>query len=178
MRTKKEQTNARANNQTQTSSFTVIEPDSNTISNTVANTSSNNNNGAIDITPSGGTPPYSFYWNTYPTQTTEDINNLSAGTYVIDVIDLTCGDVTQLTITITEPDPLTINTTTSGDNSSCDPNICNGIFGVAVNGETSPYTFTWNAGGYTDSMATDLCAGTYNISITDANGCNLSLIHI
>ncbi len=158
-----------------TQSITITEPDTLTASFVSTNVTCNGgNDGSIVISANGSSSVglYDYIWTTHPGISGSSNNNLIAGTYVIDVIDLTCGDITQLTINITEPDPLTINTTTSGDNSSCDPNICNGIFGVSVNGENSPYTFTWNTGGYTDSMKTDLCAGTYNISITDANGCN------
>jgi hypothetical protein len=45
------------------------------------------NDGSIDLTPLGGTPPYSFYWTTTPTQNTEDISNLSAGTYSVYIVD-------------------------------------------------------------------------------------------
>ena len=116
-----------ANNQTQTSSFTVIEPDSISITYTVTNTSSSNNNGAIDITPSGGTPPYSFYWNTNPTQTTEDINNLSAGTYTVWVVDDNgCwNDAVIQVLTViygcTDPTAINYNPSATVDDGSCIP---------------------------------------------------------
>ena len=39
--------------------------------------------GSIDMTVAGGIAPFSYFWNTNPSQTTEDITNLSAGTYVV-----------------------------------------------------------------------------------------------
>ena len=40
-------------------------------------------NGAIDMSVSGGIPPFDFFWNTNPSQNTEDINNLTVGDYVV-----------------------------------------------------------------------------------------------
>ncbi|MEE2931422.1 MAG: M43 family zinc metalloprotease [Bacteroidota bacterium] len=69
-------------------SFVLIEPDSISISYTVSNvTGIGLSNGSIDITPFGGTPPYTYYWNTNPTQNTQDIYNLTQGNYIVWVVD-------------------------------------------------------------------------------------------
>ena len=46
---------------------------------------SGDSTGSIDITPNGGVNPYSFIWSNG--EITEDINNLSAGTYWVEIID-------------------------------------------------------------------------------------------
>ena len=43
--------------------------------------------------------------------------------------------ILHLVSRITDPDPLSIDSTFSSDNTSCDPTICNGTFGITVSGE-------------------------------------------
>jgi hypothetical protein len=74
--------------QSYTSSYAIIEPSEITATYTVTNvTTSGGNDGAIDLTPSGGIIPYTFYWSTLPTQNTEDIFNLTVGTYTVYLVD-------------------------------------------------------------------------------------------
>jgi hypothetical protein len=75
--------------QSYTSSYTIIEPSELTATYTVTNvTTSGGNDGAIDLIVSGGVPPYLYYWSTSPTQTTENISNLIAGTYAVWIVDV------------------------------------------------------------------------------------------
>ena len=72
-----------------TSSYIIIEPSEITATYTVTNvTTSGGNDGAIDLIASGGVAPYLYYWSTSPTQTTEDISNLIAGTYTVWIVDV------------------------------------------------------------------------------------------
>tara|TARA_B100001142_G_scaffold163489_1_gene163542 strand:+ start:7013 stop:9688 length:2676 start_codon:yes stop_codon:yes gene_type:complete len=74
--------------QSYTSSYTITEPSEIIAVYTVTNASvPGANDGAIDLTASGGAPPYTYYWSTSPTQTTEDISNLIAGTYTVWIVD-------------------------------------------------------------------------------------------
>ncbi|MDB9809160.1 M12 family metallo-peptidase [Flavobacteriales bacterium] len=73
-----------ASGQTQTNSFTVLEPLPLSLSFIITNESAaGSNDGAIDLTVSGGFAPYVYFWNTSPTQTTEDISGLLAGNYIV-----------------------------------------------------------------------------------------------
>ena len=75
--------------QSYTSSYTIIEPSEITATYNVTNvTTSGGNDGAIDLIASGGVAPYLYYWSTSPTQTTEDISNLIAGTYTVWIVDV------------------------------------------------------------------------------------------
>ena len=54
-------------------------------------------NGSIDISTTGGTAPISYLWNT--TATTQDLSNLSVGTYSVTATDVNgCTDDIQVSI--------------------------------------------------------------------------------
>ena len=72
--------------------------------------------GYIDITVSGGTPPYTYSWSNGDTN--EDLNDIDAGTYTLTVTDDN-GCEQDITVEITEPD-------NSDEILSCsDPEACN-----------------------------------------------------
>ena len=52
-------------------------------------------------------------------------------------------------------------------------NSCNGTFEMSLSGGTTPYSYSWTncSSNCSDSVKTDLCAGTYTITGTDANSC-------
>jgi len=75
--------------QSYTSSYTIMEPSEITVTYSVDNvTTLGGNDGSIDLITSGGVPPYLYYWSTSPSQTTEDISNLIAGTYTVWIVDV------------------------------------------------------------------------------------------
>jgi hypothetical protein len=61
------------------------------------------NDGAIDMTVEGGTPPYAYTWSNG--ELTEDIYNLAAGTYELVVTD-SMGCTGTYTVSLNEPDSL------------------------------------------------------------------------
>ncbi|MFT7613666.1 MAG: hypothetical protein ACI9J3_002641, partial [Parvicellaceae bacterium] len=130
------------------------------------------NDGSASISSVGGTPVYTYSWNTTPIQTGSSAINIPPGTYTIDVAD-GLGCPTTETVTITEPAILTSTFTQS--NVSC-------FFGsdgtaiVTPFGGTGPYSYSWSPSGGTDSTATGLGQGTYTATITDANGCQDSTV--
>ncbi len=122
--------------------------------------------GSASVSPSGGTAPYTYLWNT--SQTTSSISGLCASTYSVTVTDAN-GCNTVQTITITEPLPLNINTTST-------PSNCGNNDGTATanpGGGVGPYTYMWSNSQVT-ATATGLAAATYTATITDANGCTLT----
>ncbi len=120
-------------------------------------------NGAIDISVTGGTPPYTFSWSNG--QTSEDASGLSNGPYEVNVSDAT-GCIVVKSIYINEPAPLAL--TYSVINSGC--SATNGSASVLVSGGTSPYNYMWTAGGST-SVKSAIGAGIYGVTITDVKGC-------
>ena len=151
-------------------SYTITEPDVLIVSaDSVTNVSCfGGNDGALALTVSGGILPYSYLWNTGGTIST--LSNLTAGTYRVTVTDSnSCSD--SLTISITEPTDLVA--TSVPTNISCH-GANDGSINVTVSGGTSPYSYSWNTGGTTSTLS-NLTAGTYRVTVTDANSCSDSL---
>lgn len=126
-------------------------------------------NGSINVTTSGGTIPYSFSWSSG--QTTEDISNVGAGSYNITVTDNNNCTLTS-TYTVNQPNVL-LSPITSID-ALCNGD-CNGQLTANPTGGTPPYQYTWNdPSGQTTQTAVGLCAGTYNLNVSDANNCQVT----
>jgi len=116
-------------------------------------------NGTATSTVSGGTPPYTFVWNTTPSQTTQTASNLSAGTYNVIVTDANgCTKNSNVQVNYT-PNPSSFSYTTNGMVASFSKN------GIGCN------TFVWDFGnGNTSTInpnptVTYLAAGTYGICL-------------
>lgn len=145
----------------------ISEPDVLTITpDSITNVSCNGlDDGAIDISVTGGTAPYDYSWST--ADTTQDISGLSAGSYSVTVTDAHGCTATD-SWTISEPDPLTMSIT-GNDSVSCNGGS-DGAASVAASGGTAPYSYEWSD-ATTDSFNTGLSAGTYWVIASDANGC-------
>lgn len=137
-------------------------------------------NGACDgfITPdiTGGSENYIFYdWVEGDIGANDPLANtlvdLCAGTYTLQVID-TNGCEELISFELTEPDPIAI------DVESITPVTCfggtDGIIVVSANGGSGSFTFEWNDGEFFGNVLTDLPAGTYDLVVTDSNGCTAS----
>ncbi len=120
--------------------------------------------GSIDLTVSGGTAPFTYAWSNG--ETTEDISTLAAGTYNVTITDAN-GCTATASATVGEP------TLLAGSAVATDA-LCNGAadgsVDLTVSGGTAPFTYAWSNGETTEDIST-LAAGTYNVTITDANGC-------
>ncbi len=123
--------------------------------------------GTATANPIGGSAPYTYQWSNG--QNTQNISNLCAGTYTVTITDVASLTATA-TVTVTEPLPL--NSTTTASNASCGQS--NGSATVSVSGGTSPYNYVWSPGGATGATVNGISAGSYSVSITDANGCTLT----
>ncbi|MDT8411880.1 MAG: PKD domain-containing protein [Vicingaceae bacterium] len=140
-----------------------------TINTTITNISCfGANDGTASINITGGFPLHTYNWNTVPVQTGANISGLSPGVYNVTIED-SIGCTTLDTITITEPSPLVLGTTTTPV--SC-PSGNDGTATVSATGGTPPYSYLWLTGGQTTSSITGQIAGTYSVEVTDANGCS------
>lgn len=121
---------------------------------------------------SGGTAPYSASWLVPPAPSSVNpVNGLCAGTYTAQITDnsLPSACVVFTTVTITEPSSLTINP--SFTLPTCN-GVCNGAIDLNTSGGTPGYTYNWNPLGPNNSpLLSSACSGSYNIQITDLNGC-------
>jgi len=124
------------------------------------------NDGFINMNISGGSSPYNFIWNNGAT--TQNLNNLTAGTYVVTITDQTPDTAVRI-FYITQPTALLANVSTTPA-SSCSASdgaiVVSGIQG----GVPSYSIVVLNADSITQTL-TDLPAGIYTVKITDANGC-------
>ncbi len=130
--------------------------------------------GAILVTPSGGTPGYTFFWTpagSIPAgQGTNNVSGLCAGTYTLSITDLN-GCVQVDSFVVGQSTPLLATITAS--NISCS-SACNGTAFITITSGSPPYIIQWND-GQTNDTASALCAGNYSVDITDAFGCTLTL---
>lgn len=104
-------------------------------------------------------------------QTTQTANNLSAGTYTC-VITSDIGCVGNITVTVSEIPPMSISNVIITDVTCY--SINNGSISLDVSGGTSPYTYFWDNSSSVTNNPTDLPAGSNVLTVTDANGCNIS----
>ncbi len=125
--------------------------------------------GSISVTASGGTAPLTYSLNGGTPASSGTYTGLTAATYTLQVTDnLLCTYDT--TFTIYQPDELIVDTI-STVNVSCNGGN-NGSIDITAIGGTAPYTYTLGLGSAQSSgLFSGLSAGTYTISIVDANGC-------
>nr|WP_222840241.1 T9SS type B sorting domain-containing protein [Flavihumibacter stibioxidans] len=125
-------------------------------------------NGAIDVSVTGGTAPYTYSWNTGSTD--EDLTNLAPGSYTVTITDAN-GCTAEKTIAVTQ-DIQTLTITPTITNTTCTGST--GAVEINVTGGTAPYTYEWNTGATTKDLS-NLATGTYTVTVTDANGCTATL---
>jgi SprB repeat len=156
---------------TKTASYQITQPDALTANATGSNVSCfGGTNGTATVTGDGGTTGYAYLWSNGAT--TQSISNLIAGVYSVTVTDAN-GCTATSSYEVTQPNVLTANA--SGTNVSCNGGN-NGTASVTAGGGTLPYSYSWSNGS-TNASISNLTAGIYTVTVTDANGCTATAFY-
>ena len=133
--------------------------------------------GAINVSVTGGSAPFTFDWDndgTGDNDDSEDLSGIAAGNYSLTVTD-NAGCSATLNSNVGTPDTLQANT--SSVNETCAGSM-DGTVVATPSGGTSTYTYDWDMDGTgdTDDNATEtnLGPGVYYVTITDVNGCTVT----
>lgn len=154
-----------ANSCTATTSATVSQSGSLNLSFVPVNGTCNASNGSVTVIATGGLPLYTYLWSTG--STAQVITGLAAGTYTVTVTDAAlCSITSSVSVGNTGSPVPAINATT---NVSCNGGN-NGALDISVTGGTPLYTYVWSTGALTQDIS-GLSAGTYTVTVTDANFC-------
>ncbi|MCC6689218.1 MAG: choice-of-anchor L domain-containing protein [Saprospiraceae bacterium] len=153
---------------TQTSQASISAPTAVTLSVTAKNaTCFGVSDGSATAIADGGTTPYTYIWDDPLAQTGFQATNLAAGTYHVTVTD-GAGCIATAEVVISSPPELNATVTVT-------PTLCfgssDGTASVNTFGGKAPYTYIWSDNGAKVATRNDLAAGTYSVTITDANGC-------
>jgi len=121
--------------------------------------------GAIKVSTTGGTAPYTYTWSNGATG--DSITGLPVGTYSVTATDAEgCFNTLPYSFSVTSATTLIV--AGSASHFFCGAN--NGKIRASGSGGTAPYSLVWSTGETTDSII-NLAAGMYSVTATDANGC-------
>ncbi|MCB0568314.1 MAG: gliding motility-associated C-terminal domain-containing protein [Phaeodactylibacter sp.] len=134
-------------------------------------------NGQITFSAINGEPPYQYEWqkddNTINGSGIINVAgeevmlpDLPAGAYTITIMDAFFD--TTITVNVLEPELLVLSVDNQTD-ASCF-GFCDGLAGVSASGGVGGYQFAWSNSETTAAVG-NLCAGPYQVTLTDANGC-------
>gem|GEM_PF-1608101 len=131
-----------------------------------------NSTGSATVTVTGGTTNYNYQWSHNVSLNYPSASDLASGTYTITVTDANLCTSTS-NVTITQPSaalsatilPASVTSVSCfGDNT--------GAATVSVSGGTASYSYTWSHNaGLNSASASSMVAGTYSVTVTDAELC-------
>ncbi|MCE7926129.1 MAG: PKD domain-containing protein, partial [Haliscomenobacteraceae bacterium CHB4] len=155
---------------TGTATATVAIPYPLTIASSVTNSGPNGDQGAIDLTVTGGTTPYSYLWSNGSNQS--DLYSLPPGVYTVTVVDANgCSQVHSATVEYGPgSNDSTLTLAAQITDAGCGTG-CNGQIGLNISGGSGAYTYAWTGpGGFTTYLQNlnNVCPGYYCVTVTDA----------
>ena len=145
-----------------------------TASITTTDATCGNADGAATVSASGGSSPYTYSWSTG--STTSIVANLAVGSYTVTVTDAKgCSVIESTSINEIGAPAVNISASVGASCTGC----CDGSAIASATGGTLPYTYLWSdPSNQTTSIATGLCAGTYNVTVTGADNCSATALVI
>jgi hypothetical protein len=122
------------------------------------------NDGFIELEIDGGTPEYIISWSNG--EIGSSVQNLGPGTYTALIEDVNVC-MTEIEFVVGELSPISVTGTVMNESA---PGVEDGAITLSVSGGSPPYTYLWN-NGVNQQNLTGLLPGTYEVTITDVNGC-------
>jgi hypothetical protein len=150
--------------QTVNLSAEITQPTALSLSGSATTTACNAPTGSISVTVTGGTAPYAYTWNNG--RTSQKIDSLSLGLYTVNVTDIN-GCTASRSFSVYQNTNLSASLTSNALQCHQEGE---GTISTTVSGGTAPYNYSWSNGETTQNLS-DLNAGRYDVTITDANGC-------
>ncbi|MDZ7879361.1 MAG: T9SS type A sorting domain-containing protein [Saprospiraceae bacterium] len=156
-----------ANGCTGTATGTVTNPPSVTLNTTTVAPgcgTGGSSSGSATVSAVGGRPPFTYRWSNG--QTSATATGLAVGTYFVTATDAKGCNKTA-SVTLTSSAGFTLSAT--GANASCGSS--NGSAAASITGGTAPFRYTWSTGATTQTIS-NLGAGSYTVTVSDASGCS------
>lgn len=145
-------------------SVTIAQPAAIAVSLAAINSTCSGSNGSVTATITGGTAPFTYLWSNGGNAAT--ISNLAAGSYSVTISDANvCTGTATKVVTQLQAPVVSIAKVEASCFGATD-----GSATATVTGGLAPYTFAWGA-GFTGQAVTGLAAGSYSLTVTDANNC-------
>lgn len=123
-------------------------------------------NGSLEVTGLNATPGYTYSLNGGASQASGSFGSLVAGGYTVTVTD-SRGCAFPVPVTLGQPTPVAV--VLSSTNANCI--AANGTATATPSGGTIGYTYAWLPSGGTGATTVGVIAGTYSVTVTDAQGC-------
>ncbi len=153
---------------TATASTIISQPAILQVSSSAVASTCGNSNGSIDLSVNGGVGPYNYNWTSLSGANSTHVGNLAAGSYQSIITDAN-GCTQNIVVPVANIAGPTA-TLSATQNVRCFGNS-DGSVSVALTGGTGPYNYSWSCSAQTTSSVTSVSAGSYTVTVTDANNC-------